>query len=36
MSKKEIKKRIKSTEFPGMLGAYIKLYDYKFEYNKDR
>lgn len=32
----EIKRRVKSTQFPEMPGAYIKLYNYKFEYNKKR
>jgi methionyl-tRNA formyltransferase len=36
MSEEEVKKRIKATRFPGMPGAFIKLYNYKFEYNENR
>lgn len=36
MSQEETKKRIKATQFPGMPGAYIELYGYRFEYNPDR
>ncbi len=36
MSEEEVKRRIKATQFPGMPGAYIKLYNYKFEYNEKR
>ena len=36
MPKNEVERRVKSTEFPGMPGAYIELYGYKFEYNKNR
>jgi len=36
MSEEEVKRRVKATQFPGMPGAYIKLYKYKFEYNEKR
>jgi methionyl-tRNA formyltransferase len=36
MSKQEIERRIKATKFPGMPGAYIEIYGYKFEYNENR
>ena len=36
MSEEEVKRRVKATQFPGMPGAYIKLYNYKFEYNEKR
>jgi len=36
MSEEEVKRRLKATQFPGMPGAYIKLYNYKFEYNDKR
>ncbi len=36
MSEEEIKRRVKATQFPGMPGAYIKLYNYKFKYNEKR
>jgi len=36
MSKQEVEKRIKATKFPGMPGAFMELYGYKFEYNEKR
>jgi len=36
MSEEEVKRRIRATQFPGMPGAYIELYNYKFEYNEKR
>jgi methionyl-tRNA formyltransferase len=36
MSKEEVKRRVRATNFPGMPGAYIKLFNYKFEYNEKR
>lgn len=36
MSEEEIRRRVKATQFPGMPGAYIKLFNYKFEYNDKR
>lgn len=36
MSKEEVERRIRATEFPGMPGAYTELYGQKFEYNKKR
>jgi len=36
MSEEEVKRRVKATQFPGMPGAYIKLHNYKFEYNEKR
>ena len=36
MTRKEIEKRIKSTTYPGMPGAYIELFGKRFEYNPER
>ena len=36
MSKAEIDRRIKATEYPDMPGAYIEIEGLKFEYNQDR
>jgi len=36
MSKEEVERRVRATQFPRMPGAYIELYGYKFEYNKNR
>ena len=36
MSEEEVKRRVEATQFPGMPGAYIKLYNYKFEFNEKR
>lgn len=35
MSKDEVKRRIRATEYPGMPGAYIDLFGQRFEYNPD-
>jgi len=36
MTREEIRKRIKATTYPGMPGAYINLYGYKFKYSSNR
>jgi methionyl-tRNA formyltransferase len=36
MPENEIQRRIQATTYPGMPGAYLDLYGYKFEYNPER